>query len=131
LEFPLPRKIVIPKTAATMTVALTSRYSMLDPPQTTMSKEPIKFSPPCTEEFDREAFVATRVCQLRKSLQDETYAGQKDNITLAIKLYESNDLPLREGGPAWFLNGKFYAKRLPAEIPDGSFVWAEVCFTSL
>ena len=95
-----------------------------------MSKEPIKFSPACTG-FDREAFIATRIQQLRESLDDETYARQKDNIKLAIKLYESGDLPLREGESAWFLNGKFCGKRLPAEYPDGSVVLAEVCFASL
>jgi len=56
-----------------------------------MSKEPIKFSPACTG-FDREAFIATRIRQLRESPQDETYTRQKDNITLAIKLYESAKL---------------------------------------
>jgi hypothetical protein len=95
-----------------------------------MSKEPIKFSPACTG-FDRDAFIATRIRQLRESLEDETFAHQKDNITLAIKLYESGDLPPREGGSAWFLNGKFCGKRLPAEYPDRSVVLAEVCFTSL
>jgi hypothetical protein len=95
-----------------------------------MSKEPIKFSPACTG-FDREAFIATRIRQLRESLEDKTYARQKDNITLAIKLYASGDLPLPDGESAWFLNGKFCGKRLPVEYPDGSVVLAEVCFTSL
>ena len=90
-----------------------------------MSKEPIKFAPVCIG-FDRDAFIATRIRQLRDSLEDETYAHQRDNIKLAIKLYESGDLPPNSGS-AWFLNGKFCGNRLPAEYPDGSVVLAEVC----
>jgi hypothetical protein len=43
----------------------------------TMSKEPIKFSPVCTG-FDRKTFIETRIRQLHESLEDETYACQKD-----------------------------------------------------
>jgi hypothetical protein len=64
------------------------------------------------------------------AVSQPTYARQRDNIKLAIKLYESDDLPLRQGH-AWFLNGKLSGNRLPAERPDGSAVWVEVCFASL
>jgi hypothetical protein len=73
--------------------------------------------------------VAFRIRYLRSLLLDQLYNHQRENILLAIRMYESGELPKRGTQQTWFLNGQVLG-RLPNSLVEGSAVWAEVCLAS-
>jgi hypothetical protein len=95
-----------------------------------MPTENPTFSPACTMPISSFVNAESRIQELREMLLDKSLEHQKENISLAIHLYETGQLPKGSGVTTLFLNGKVY-EELPAEIPEGSVIWAEVCLTSI
>jgi hypothetical protein len=92
-----------------------------------MATPPI-FSPMCTQPFTFD--VAARVRRLRELLLDKSYEHQKENILLAIQMYETGQLPKKEGMlRTWFVNGKVVD--YPFRLTEGMTVWVEVGHISL
>lgn len=69
--------------------------------------------------------IASRLDNLYKMKIDPTYAHQKENIALSIRLYETREIP-KGFGPIWMLNGRILEDALNS-IAKGDAVWAEVC----
>ena len=96
-----------------------------------MAAEKPTFSPAWTEPLSNLFPPELRIRQLREMLLDKSLEFQKENILLAIHLYETGQLPpKRAWETTWILNGKA-VNQLPDEIPMNSIVWAEVCPTSI
>jgi hypothetical protein len=97
----------------------------------TMATKQLTFSPAWTEPLSNLITPESRIRQLREMLLDKSLEFQKENILLAIHLYETGELPpKRAWETTWILNGKAVSQ-LPNETPMNSVVWAEVCLTSI
>ncbi|KAI9774438.1 MAG: hypothetical protein M1839_001721 [Geoglossum umbratile] len=66
---------------------------------------------------------AARIRDLKELLLDKKYESQKENILLAIHMYETGELPSQTKSRVWFVNGK--VADFPAEITKGMAVWEE------
>ncbi|KAI9771845.1 MAG: hypothetical protein M1840_001615 [Geoglossum simile] len=66
---------------------------------------------------------ASRICDLQQLLSDKKYESQKENILLAIRMYETGELPSQTKARVWFVNGK--VADFPAEFTQGMAVWWE------
>jgi hypothetical protein len=67
---------------------------------------------------------AARIRDLQQLLLDKKYESQKENILLAIHMYETGELPSETKSWTWFIDGK--VADLPREITKGMAVWVEV-----
>lgn len=78
-----------------------------------------------TKEF-LEPFRISRLNELRKMINDPVYSYQKVNIAVAIKMYESGELPEAHGRFTWFVDGKVMKNWWPKSVVDGVAIWNEV-----
>lgn len=78
-----------------------------------------------TKEF-LEPFRISRLNELRKLINDPVYSYQKVNIAVAIKMYESGELPEAHGRFTWFVDGKVMKNWWPKSVGDGVAIWNEV-----
>ena len=57
---------------------------------------------------------------------DPVYSYQKVNIAVAIKMYESGELPEPHGRFTWFVDGKVMKNWWPKSVGEGVAIWNEV-----
>ena len=95
-----------------------------------MAAQPINFASVCDDPspFKRGAQQSYDSISCESSYQVEQYVHQKENITLAIQMYERDDLP-RGLGPVWFVDCKVVDRVILGKLPAGTAVWAEVRIT--
>ncbi|KAI9864637.1 MAG: hypothetical protein M1813_003126 [Trichoglossum hirsutum] len=72
---------------------------------------------------------AARICELQQALLDKKYESQRENILLAIHMYETGELPSETRSETCFVNGK--VADFPREITKGMAVWVEGSFYQL
>ncbi|KAI9759186.1 MAG: hypothetical protein M1840_003506 [Geoglossum simile] len=87
-----------------------------------MSTQPPSFSPAVIGSVPFDS--AARIRELQQLLLDEKYEDQKENILLAIHMYETGELPSKTGSWTWFVDGKVRDDPF-LTITKGMAVWTE------
>lgn len=63
-------------------------------------------------------------------INDLVYSHQKVNIAVAIKMYESRELPEAHGRFTWFVDGKVMKNWWPKSVDEGA-LWDKIRLTTI
>ncbi|KAH0558884.1 hypothetical protein GP486_004484 [Trichoglossum hirsutum] len=92
-----------------------------------MSNAPPYFSPATIGSVPFDS--AARIRELQQALLDKKFESQRENILLAIHMYETGELPSQTRSRTWFVNGK--VADFPRQFTKGMAVWGEGSFYQL
>lgn len=70
------------------------------------------------------------LCRLREMEIDPKYSRQRINIKLAVRMYESGELPKGHGVSTWFVDGNVL-KSWPTSVEKGVALWNEVSLRTI
>lgn len=83
---------------------------------------------PSVNEAFSAHFKEERLKQLRELVGQERWAHQRQNITKAIEMFETGELPRPGWEEVYFANGKVIDKLPIGDVEKGTHFWVEVVY---